>query len=566
MPLDKPATSRLPAISYFRVSTKGQAEDDVSGIDRQERAIQDWISRYGDRYRLEDNVTHAISGARAGRFDWFLEGLSSGRLERGTCLVIERISRFSRRQVTDVMKDLMAIWDAGGAVAVCEISGGRPITSFDDDGGTVYEIVGAIKQSRREWEEKQARAVGSVEWQREQMRLHADGKTAVYGTFQFKPRTTKRREPGYPRWLDVGKDGQWVVLEEEAGWIRKAFQLALDGKGAPTIAKTLDQMGIRQHRGGPISASYVSTLLANRAVLGERWESSKGKSAGCIPAAYPAIVSEQLFQEVQDSRHSRLGDRSIPNGQKMVNLFEKRTICACCGGRLGVRRSRGEALSLFCRTKREKGPEAPEGCPAPNITYDEAELLQKMMDFRWQDFFGDPKRDAERESAAAEVERLGLELQSVQGVIANLNSNIDKAGQMGDGNSPRVLRWEKQVQDLEADLNRAKLAREVAVSRLMRLRRRRSGVEAATEIQSRIKEFTRDGLRDYQQRREFNLWLRDQNLFFVIDTRTGKVEFGVGEVADDRLRVLDMTKEDAAALGLDLDAVRAMTAPHRPGQ
>jgi len=60
----------------------------------------------------------------------FLEGLRSSRLGKGTCLVIERISRFSRRQVTDVMKDLMATWSAGGAVAVCEISGGRPITSL----------------------------------------------------------------------------------------------------------------------------------------------------------------------------------------------------------------------------------------------------------------------------------------------------------------------------------------------------------------------------------------------------------------------------------------------------
>lgn len=76
VPDENLSIKRKPAISYFRVSTTGQAEDNVSGIDRQERAIQDWLTRYGDRYELEDSVTHAISGVLPGRFDWLSGGVA----------------------------------------------------------------------------------------------------------------------------------------------------------------------------------------------------------------------------------------------------------------------------------------------------------------------------------------------------------------------------------------------------------------------------------------------------------------------------------------------------------
>lgn len=90
----------------------------------------------------------------------------------------------------------------------------------------------------------------------------------------------------------------------------------------------------------------------------------------------------------------------------------------------------GEACWLcICRTKREKGP---KGCDAPNINYDEAALLQQLINFRWQDFFGNPKHDAERATAAAEVERLGLEVQRIQGVISNLHDATSIAGTTAD--------------------------------------------------------------------------------------------------------------------------------------
>ena len=56
---------KRPAVSYFRVSTKGQADDEKSGLDRQDEAVNEyWIGRYGDQYEIIDKVSDlGVSGS-----------------------------------------------------------------------------------------------------------------------------------------------------------------------------------------------------------------------------------------------------------------------------------------------------------------------------------------------------------------------------------------------------------------------------------------------------------------------------------------------------------------------
>ena len=159
--------AKKPVVSYFRVSTVGQGESDKSGLDRQEEATHDgWFSRYGDEHVLIQNVTQeGISGAKQGRFDWFLKGLEKGDYERGTILLCERVSRFARMKASDTIEQLQLIWKAGGITAFTDISGGKPFgkDGLDDETGLIFELFGAIRQSRREWLEKQARSRGAYD-------------------------------------------------------------------------------------------------------------------------------------------------------------------------------------------------------------------------------------------------------------------------------------------------------------------------------------------------------------------------------------------------------------------
>ena len=89
------------AISHSRVSTGKQAGDDRSGEERQQRAIESWLIKHPE-YRLDREIVVTVTGAKAGRFEWFITGLEKGVLQRGTCLVVEKVSRFSREPIGDV--------------------------------------------------------------------------------------------------------------------------------------------------------------------------------------------------------------------------------------------------------------------------------------------------------------------------------------------------------------------------------------------------------------------------------------------------------------------------------
>ena len=149
---------KRPAVSYFRVSTKGQADDEKSGLDRQDEAVNEyWIGRYGDQYEIIDKVSDlGVSGAKQGRFDWFVTGLQKGEYEPGMLLLVERVSRFGRMKASQTIEQLQEIWKAGGITAFTDIDGGRPFGSegLDSDSGLIFELFGAIRQSRREWLEK----------------------------------------------------------------------------------------------------------------------------------------------------------------------------------------------------------------------------------------------------------------------------------------------------------------------------------------------------------------------------------------------------------------------------
>ena len=110
--LSEKILEKRPAVSYFRVSTKGQADEEKSGLDRQDEAVNEyWIGRYGDQYEIIDKVSDlGVSGAKQGRFDWFVTELQKGEYEPGTLLLVERVSRFGRMKTSPTIVQLQEIW------------------------------------------------------------------------------------------------------------------------------------------------------------------------------------------------------------------------------------------------------------------------------------------------------------------------------------------------------------------------------------------------------------------------------------------------------------------------
>ena len=545
--------AKIPVVSYFRVSTVGQADKDRSGLDRQEEATHDgWFGKYSHQYELVENVTQeGISGAKKGRFDWFLNGLEKGDYAPGTVLLCERVSRFGRMRASDTIEQLQLIWNAGGITAFTDISGGKPFgkDGLDDETGLIFELFGAIRQSRREWLEKQARSLGAYDKRTKLLKQYADGIHCVYGDFRFKPRGKDSKGAKYPFWLNAQVNGKWKVYQEQLKWILHAFELNIQGIGAPRIAAKLNESGYTRARGAKFTTSDVGQILRNRALLGE-FEYTVGYDADekpikdCIKAVYPTVVSPELFKEAEDARKETGMGRKNPNGTKMNNLFEKRCRCVHCGGIVGVRNGRNESKALFCRNKSEG-----KGCDTPNVLYDEVKLLNRLANFRWEEFFGNPKHDAERAVAAAEVERCAQLEATAQGIVDNLEKSVEEAVLAGDGAGIAVITANRLLPEKQEDLRQAAVRHAVARRKLDNLKRRRNSAAASKDARNRIKAFIKGGREDIEQRREFNLWMRDRGLVFAVDLHRNTLDLGVEIVEDGELVGIDHRLEDAAAFG-----------------
>ena len=283
------AVQQLVAISYARVSTAGQAADDTSGIERQEIAIQQWLQQHPD-YELNREIRYVGSGAKAGRFEWFIDELQQGRLPQGTCLVVEKMSRLGREELDDTFETLIRIFKAGGALAVCSLAGGEVLRSLSGQRGAVYQLAGAIDAARVEWEERRDRKRGSDAMKR---RMIAEGAKP------FKARAKGKRCASYPFWLDFDERTDQFKENDHADWVHDVFLWAQE-VGAVTIARRLAERGVRQvtnHR-KPISPAHVTTLLRDRAVLGERQHltSKRRPSGDPVSGVYPPIVETEEWR------------------------------------------------------------------------------------------------------------------------------------------------------------------------------------------------------------------------------------------------------------------------------
>jgi len=555
------APQKLVAISYARVSTGTQATDDTSGIERQQLAIQQWLQQHPE-YELDREIRYVGSGAKAGRFEWFIEELQQGRLPRGSCLVVEKISRFSREPVTDVFKTLLSLFDAGGAIAACEL-GGEVLRNFDAKDGSVFMLLGAIQRARGEWEERRDRKLGSDARKR---RLIAEGAKP------FKARGKGARHASYPFWLDFDERSGQFKTNSHAEWVRNIFLWAQE-VGAVEIARRLKERGHRLPTSpkNVISTSRVTTLLRNRAVLGERQHYSKRKPTGePVLGVYPPIVTTDEWRLAWDAIERRNCRRGAIAHRRMHILFEGRIFCMHCQGRIGYCTSREKLASgekkMYFYLRCNTADKDQSRCQAPHQPYDEGRLLQRMQSFRWADYFSDQRHDDEVSAARDAVLAAENKVGEAEQTILRLQKAEDDFIAQGRA---WPLRLEDERNDAERILLDAESDRNVAKSVLETLQRRRTGKDAQKAIQARVADFLASDRSDVEIRQQFNRWLFAEGLVIAYDLCRNTFELGTGEVSPQgQLMVLDQRLEDAVALGIDIDEARqaiAVTDGIQPG-
>lgn len=273
----------------------------------------------------------------------FQELLALARDRQVDLILTKSISRFSRNTV-DLLKTVRELKDLGVEVRF-EKEG---ISSLTADGELMLTLLASFAQAESE------QISQNVKW-----------------------RVAKQFEQGLANgfhhygYTDSADGTDVEIIEEEAEVVRRIYRMYLEQISCERMADIFEAEGIVARSGEPIDAqvlrswlkaeTFTGTLTLGKHFspgLGRHSQLNKGeKPMYRVENAVPAIISRDLFDEVQAERARRREQGAHANWSIPTSCLTSVVKCGVCGrsySRSGKRSTTGERYSVWsCRTKRD---------------------------------------------------------------------------------------------------------------------------------------------------------------------------------------------------------------------
>jgi DNA invertase Pin-like site-specific DNA recombinase len=392
------------AYSYLRFSSPQQATGD--SIRRQTTARDKWLAEHPDAH-LDTSLVMTDAG-RSGykRKDWdayalaaFVEAIKSGRVAKGSYLLVENLDRLSRENAGDATELFLSIVNRG--IVIVQLS---PVVMEFKKPVDMTSLMFAIVELSRGYSESAIKSERSrASWGRKQREAGR--------------RLVTRRLPG---WISC-RDGK-LMLNEHAPTVRRMFAMARDGLGTPAIALRLNEeklptLGRKTFRGRPVkwSGANVWHILTSTAAIGE-YVPYRRRGTRALPGVsnyYPAVVDAATFSEVQAAITTR-GRVGRGRKGKYVNLFSGLLRDARDGGSLTYWTNGGHPAVLIPVNAKEGKGTAWASFPA--AMFDDA-VLALMHEVSEKDVAG--------EKAESKVDVLRVQRDELDALIEKWLAQMD---------------------------------------------------------------------------------------------------------------------------------------------
>ena len=254
----------------------------------------------------------------------------------------------------------------------------------------------------------------------------------------------------------INADRHFEIDPRTAPFVAEAFQRYNDGQTMREIRDWLNEKGIKNQRGGPMSFNTIQHLLSNRRYIGEL----KYRDI-LIPDAIPPIVPLELFDDVQEKIAK---NKKAPARRKAEDdyLLTTKLYCGYCGalmfGESGTSRT-GEVHRYYkCATAKKK-----KGCKKKTVR---KQWLEDLVVNQTMQLVRD---DAAMESIIAKVMELQdrentniplyeKQLRDAESGIQNMLNAI-QAGILTSSTKERLEQLEGTKRELEARIAEEKLAK-----------------------------------------------------------------------------------------------------------
>ncbi len=259
---------------------------------------------------------YAISGTSADRpeFKRMLKLCDEGKIDLILC---KSISRFARNTV-----DLLEICRDLKSKGVEVLFEKENISTFSLDGELMLSLLASFA------EEESVSISNNVKWGMKKRFEQGipNGEFIIYGY----------------RWVDH----KLVIYEEEAKWVRYAFEQYIAGASCMDIVKHLNSNGIKTYKGCTFQDSTVRAWLTNitytgNLILHKEYKTSpidgkRKKNKGELEQYYveghhEPIVSLDLFNAVQEEKKRRAALGPMGNKSLNTSVYTSRIRCGCCG-------------------------------------------------------------------------------------------------------------------------------------------------------------------------------------------------------------------------------------------
>jgi len=329
------------AYSYIRYSSPQQAKGD--SFRRQLALTQTYCDKHG--FELDKKLSLykelGVSGFSGDQENLkrFIRDCESGKIEKGSLLIVENLDRLSRQKINVAMRQFLHLLEYVDIYTLQDEKKYLHISDNDEakNDTQMLDIMTSLIIMSRAYEEsatKQKRLKES--WDERRANIE-----------------TKKLTSLYPHWLTLSKDGTtFHIKKDRVDIIKYIYDKCISGMGATQLLRhlnqNLDQFPIptnkRKNKNPLWARTSLTRILTDKSVLGE-YQPHIGKHGGIgekkrkplgdpILDYYPQIIDEETYLKAQIARKSRVVGRGKLSNNHFSNLFRSFIKCGNCDGKM----------------------------------------------------------------------------------------------------------------------------------------------------------------------------------------------------------------------------------------